>query len=140
MLDVNCTDESTSEITDAISHSLRIIFLDNIEEWIYVQCTDSGGSGTKLVLSAVMHERDLVGYFYLISTCSLYNLQNCLRKAAIHVLGEVGVDKNGQPVMNCMQMLHRAYNLQNWQEFDELKQLWVYLTANDGGENLLTIF
>jgi len=26
--------------------------------------------------------------------------------------------------MNCLQMLHGAYNIQNWQEDDELKQLW----------------
>jgi len=33
-------------------------------------------------------------------------------------------------------MLHGAHNLQNWQKVDELKQLWVHLTANDGGENV----
>ena len=40
--------------------------------------------------------------------------------------------------MNYMQILHGAYNLKNWQEVDELKQLWVLFTANDGGENVLT--
>ena len=47
LLDVNCTDESTSEIIDAIAHSLRRIFPDNIEVQIYNQCTDSGGGGHK---------------------------------------------------------------------------------------------
>ena len=69
---------------------------------IYSQCTDSGGGGIKLALSAAMYERDLVGDFYLILTCSLHNLQNFLRNAVINVLGEGGVDKNGQPVNNCM--------------------------------------
>ena len=58
----------------------------------------------------------------------------------MNVFDEGGVDENGQPVMNCMQILYGTYNLQNWQEVDELKQLWVYLAANDGGDNVVTIF
>ena len=29
--------------------------------------------------------------------------------------------------MNVIQMLHGAYNIQHWQESDELKELWTYL-------------
>ena len=42
-------------------------------------------------------------------------------------MGEGGFDDNNQPIMNCLQMLHGAYNIQNWQEDDELKQLWCHL-------------
>ena len=29
--------------------------------------------------------------------------------------------------MNCLQMLHGAYSIQNWQEYNELKKLWSHL-------------
>ena len=61
-----------------------------------------------------MRERNLVGEFYLISTCSLHCIQTCLYNGVMNDLGESGADANGAPVMNCMQMLHGAYNLQNW--------------------------
>ena len=35
-----------------------------------------------------------------------------------------------------MQMLHGAYNLQNWQESDELKELWEYLALLEDDEVL----
>ena len=38
-----------------------------------------------------------------------------------NVIGEGGFDDDGQPAMNCLQMLHGAYNIQNWQEDQELK-------------------
>ena len=138
LLDVNCTDENTNEIADAIMHSLKKLFPDRTSVRLYGQCTDSGGGGTKYALSAAMKERNLVGDFYLISTCSLHNLQTCLRNAVMNVLGEGGVDVNGAPVMNCMQMLHGAYNLQNWHEVDELSELWKYFAANNDDDDVLT--
>ena len=58
-----------------------------------------------------MRKLDLDGSFYLTSTCALHNLQTCLRNAVVNVLGEGGMNADGQPIMNCMQMLHGAYNL-----------------------------
>ena len=61
----------------------------------------------------------------------MHNLQTCLRNAVVNVLGEGGMNDKGEPLMNVMQMLHGAYNLQNWQEDEELKQLWAYLSEDD---------
>ena len=38
--------------------------------------------------------------------------------------------------MNVMQMLHGAYNLQNWQEDGELKQLWTYLSVDEACQKI----
>ena len=55
-----------------------------------------------------------------------------------NVLGEGGRDANGQPIMNCMQMLHGAYNLQNWHETEELNELWDYLQKDENEQDILT--
>ena len=65
LLDINYTDESTSEITDATAHSLKGIFPDIIKVRMYSQSKDSARGVTKLALSAAMHERDLVGDFFI---------------------------------------------------------------------------
>ena len=41
------------------------------------------------------------------------------------------MDDNEGYLMNTMQMLHGAYNIQNWQETEELKDLWTFV--NTGG-------
>lgn len=113
LIDVCCTDENTDNMTSAITHSLTSIFPEIIQVQIYGQCTDSDGGGFNNALTEAMHGKNLVGAFYLKSTCLLHSLQTCLRNA-VTVLGEGGREGDGNPVMNCMQMLYRAYNLQNW--------------------------
>ena len=54
-----------------------------------------------------------------------------LQNAVVNVLGEGGMDVNQNPVMNVMQLLHGAYNIQNWNEIEELKQLWAYLQGDE---------
>ena len=61
---------------------------------------------------------------YLIS---IHNIQAYLQNDVGNVLGEGGTNENNEPVSNVMQMLHGEYNLQNWQENQELKRLWTYL-------------
>ena len=70
---------------------------------------------------------------YLVSTCLLHNLQTYLINAVTHILDKGGVNDKGDPVTNVTQMLHGAYNIQNWQENEELKELWTYLsdTSNE---------
>ena len=58
----------------------------------------------------------MAAQYYLVTTCALHNLQTCLRNSVVNVLGEGGMKDKGEPLMNVMQMLHGAYNLQNWQE------------------------
>ena len=33
--------------------------------------------------------------------------------------------------MNAIKMLHSAFNLQNWQEIDELRELWKFVANNN---------
>ena len=58
----------------------------------------------------------------------MHNLKTCLRNRVINVLDEGETNDKGEPLVNVMQMLHGAYNLQNCQEDEELKQLWAYLS------------
>ena len=37
------------------------------------------------------------------------------------------MDENGEYKMNVMQMLHGAYNIQNYTENDELKDIWKFV-------------
>ena len=59
---------------------------------------------------------------YLVGSCTLLNIQTALRNAVVNVLGEGGSD-DGEYRMNVMQLLHGAYNLQNWHEIEELKEI-----------------
>lgn len=124
LLDVDCTEESTEAVVDALNHSLKKIFNNNnLESCISGQCTDSGGGGTLHALCRELKLRNLCSSNYITCSCSLHNLQTCLRNAIVNVMGDGGEDENGAYAMNCMQMLHGAYNLQNWAEHGELKQL-----------------
>jgi len=33
--------------------------------------------------------------------------------------------------MNAMQMLHSAFNIQNWQELEELREIWKHVQDDD---------
>ena len=79
------------------------------------------------MLKRELEKLGVISNFYLVFTCVLHNLQTCLRNAVVTVTGEGGKNEKGEYNMNVMQMLHGAYNLQNWQEDEELKQLWMYL-------------
>jgi len=99
------------------------LFTTGIPVYIYGQCTDSGGGGTLEVLVQAFEAKGLTSDRYLITSCTLHNLQNFLRNAVMHVMGEGGSDDDIKPIMNCLQILHGAYNIRNWQEDNELKQL-----------------
>ena len=134
LLDIDCTDESTGEIVQALTHSLKRVFPTDIPIKLRGQCTDSGGGGTKDALKRELEKNELTAEDYLVTTCSLHNLQTCLRNAVVNVLGEGGNDDNGEPVMNVMQMLHGAWNIQNWQEDEELDGLWKIIQEGNATE------
>ena len=48
------------------------------------------------------------------------------------VLGEGGLDDNMKGKRNAMQLLHGVYNLQNWCEHDELKDIYLYTRKEEG--------
>ena len=68
---------------------------------------------------------------YLVGTCTLHNLQTALRNAVTHVLGEGGTNAKGEFRLNAIQMIHGAYNIQNYHEVDKLRGLWAYLANTD---------
>ena len=45
-------------------------------------------------------------------------------------MGEGVFDDDSKPIINYLQMLHGAYNIQNWQEDDEIKHLCSHLQDN----------
>ena len=51
------------------------------------------------------------------------------------VFGVGGTNEKGKFVMNAMQMIHGAFNIQNWQESEELRGLWKYV-HEDEAENI----
>ena len=74
LLDVCCIDENTDKIANAMAHSLKRIFPDNVQVKIYGQCTYSGGGGTKQALAEAMRKLNIDGSFYVITTYSLHNV------------------------------------------------------------------
>ena len=68
MLDVDCIDENTEEIMDAIIHSLKRTFLLGVEIILRGQCTDSGGGGTKTALARDVTRRNVAHVHYLAGT------------------------------------------------------------------------
>ena len=45
-MDIECTDEDTSDVVNAFHHAVKRIFTDDIDTKIMGQCTKSGGGGT----------------------------------------------------------------------------------------------
>ena len=88
LIDCNCTDESTADVTAALNHSLRRVFPSDVSVTVYGQCTDSGGGGTKYALQKALKYLEIVSDEYLVATCLLHNLQTMLRNAVVTVLGE----------------------------------------------------
>lgn len=114
LIDVGCTDKDACEIMDAAHHSLKRIFPPGVELIIHGQCTDSGGGETKGAIARDVRSRNISHKHYLITTCSLHNLQSGLRNTIAIVLGIGGIDEKGDFVVNAMQMIHGAFNIQDW--------------------------
>ena len=132
LLDVDCTDENSKDIARAIYHSLKRIFADNLPVVVFGQCTDSGGGGTGWSLFIELVALNLTSPAYLITSCSLHNLQTALRNGIQLVLGEGGLLEDGTGKLNAMQLLHGSYNIHNWMEHDKLKDIYLYTQSQEG--------
>ena len=53
-----------------------------------------------------------------------------------NVLGVGGLDADGEYKRNVMQMLHGAYNIQNWHETEELRGIWNYVDTEHSFKRL----
>ena len=137
LIDVDCVDEHTTDVFDGFKHSIDRFFSPNGDNNLFSfcgQCTDSGGGGTLHALARLLERNNMIRATYLIASCTLHNLQTALRNAVVNVLGEGGTDDNGEYRMNVMQLLHGAYNLQNWHEIEELKEIWTFVQTLDDDE------
>ena len=65
-------------------------------------------------------------HVYLVSMYSLHSIQTYLSNLVRNILGEGGIDKNNELMMNVIQMLHVVSNLKNQYDNEELKHLWMY--------------
>ena len=88
MADIDCSYEDTFEISQAVEHSLKRIYPNELEISLRGKCTDIGGGGTKWALARELSKRNLTHAIYLVATCSLHNVQTYLRNTVQNVLGE----------------------------------------------------
>ena len=82
-----------NEISQVVMHSLKVIFLADIDISIKGQCPDSGCGGTKWALVQALAASNITHLHYLISTYALHTIQTCLRNTVQHILGEGGMKK-----------------------------------------------
>jgi len=59
LIDCDCTNESTIDVTAALNHSLRRVFPSDVSTTVYGQCTDSGGGGTKYALQKALKDLEI---------------------------------------------------------------------------------
>jgi hypothetical protein len=107
LLDIDASGGQTQECGDAIAASLKKIGSPRLQG----QTTDSGGGGVLDGLHKAIEERQLCSPWYLVTSCSLHNLQLAVANPIKEILGEGGLDKK-----NVMQMLHSITDLQESME------------------------
>ena len=134
LLDVDCTDEDSPDTAAALYHALKRIWPPELPIIIYGKCTDSGGGGTLYSLHRELLTLGLCASEYFIASCTLHDLQTALRNAVDKVLGLGGIDEDNNHLQTAMQILHGCYNIQNWHEADELKELYVFVRKEEGLE------
>ena len=89
LINCNTTGSSTQEASEGIMHSLKKL---GIYDFILSgQATDSGGGGTLDALKRTLEEKRLVVNEYRVVSCSLHNVQTCLRQCIQQVYGEGGM-------------------------------------------------
>ena len=123
LLDIDISDKTSEDAAKAIQHSLKKLFPQEDIKLAGIT-TDSGGGGTLESLAAELKKLDLCTPDFLVLSCSLHNLQTCLRNAVVEHLDEGGKTEKGEFKRNVMQLLHGMYNVQTYLEGSELKQKW----------------
>ena len=122
LLDIDVTDKTSEDAAKAIVHSLQKLFPQD-EIVLHGIVTDSGGGGTLESLGRELEKLGVCSEDFLILSCSLHNLQTCLRAAVLENLGEGG-KATGEWKRNAMQLIFGVYNIQGKQyhEPEELKK------------------
>jgi hypothetical protein len=124
VLDIDASEGNTDQCAIAIQASLLKVNLHVLQG----QCTDSGGGGVLDDLASALSKFGLCDTNYLVSSCSLHNLQLTIAKPIKETMGEGGLDKR-----NVMQLLHTVYDLQE----SVCQEVWKF-TVKDAQEFMLT--
>ena len=91
-----------------------------------MQYTDSGGSNTLKALAEKLKINNALHRQYIVASYTLHNIQTCLRAAVLNMMGNVGTYDARDYKKNTMEMIHGLYNIQNYQEDEELKEIQSY--------------
>lgn len=128
-LDIDASGGSSEDCSEAISHSLKKIGPVKLQG----QCMGSVGGGTGKSLHNSLQNLGMTHERYYISFCSLHILQLCLSNPVKAVFGEGGLDCDGYPKRNVMQLVHSAYNLQDHHQSDLFQDLFRVVSDKLGG-------
>ena len=140
LLDCDACGSASENAAAAIEHSLKKLGLEDIFV-LQGQAMDSGGGGTLHSLQRSLEARGLTAPLYRVCSCSLHNVQTCLRQCIQQVFGEGGtvdmVDPATKKVRkdykkNAMQLLNGLYNLFTYLDVDEMRAIWE-IACNDLG-------
>jgi hypothetical protein len=113
LLDIDASESTTNECADAIVASLKKVGSIRLQG----QCTDSGGGGVLDGLHQAIAHRQLCRPGYLVTSCSLHNLQLSVANPIKQTMGEGALG-----VKNVMQLvLHSIYDLQECLDNDVWK-------------------
>ena len=134
LLYVNCTNKDSVDNTLALKHALEGVWPPELPIKLYGQCTDSGGARTIYSLAPELENLGLCAPNYLVALCFIHNIQTAIGNAAKQVLEVRETNSDGTHIERCMQMLHGAYNIQNWHEIEEVKKLYTFVRETEGLE------
>ena len=115
---------STPKIWSSIHQSIRKFFnltriiTDDTPTKLRGQCSNSGGGGTLCTFTNQIKLHNIQHHNYLISSCTLHNLQTALQNAVVNVLGDRELE-DSEYKLNIMQVLNGCYNIKNWHESQE---------------------
>ena len=116
LLDVDRVNEDTEDIFQGLYYSIKHFYNsvdDNLNNGFKFrdQCTDSRRGGILFALANNIKMYNLQYAHYLISLCTLNNLQTALKNAVVNV-SDNGRMVEGEHKMIMMQMIHGCYNIQ----------------------------
>ena len=142
LVDCDAAGSSTEEGADGIEHSIKKLGFTSFQ--LNGQATDSGGGTTLQKLRRKLEEKGLTAIGYRVVSCSLHNIQTCLRQCIQKVYGEgeqvERVSECGKKTqdykINAMQLLNGLYNLFKYLDLEEMKEIWKVSCEDLGKDNV----
>ena len=141
LLDCDSAGSSSAEAAKAIAHSMRTKLAACMPVVLAGVTTDSGGGGTLHSLVECLVKEGVADNDTRVTSCSLHNVQTCLRNCVEEVFGAGGMSetKVGRSIkrtfkMNAMQLMNGVFNLFTYLDLEVLKGIWEH-TNNILGTN-----